>query len=363
MSENSTPEERTEMPTERRMGQIRKDGGLYLSSEVSQVISLTTGFLMLGVMWPYFIDDFKKCMVLTYRLIANSGEVDINFISAGFLGILRLFGPHLLLFIVVIASVAVLAVMLQTNWNIKEKKIHFRWNMLLPWNGLRRIFSAQGLVTTLKAIGKLMLILPIGFFALKGFAPHMIKLMHTSIESVFVFTGNAISTIFWRIWWLLLALAIADWLWGKHQWLKSNKMTKEEVKDERKAVEGDETTKRKIVAKGLQRIMNRILNSVPKAHVVITNPTHYAVALRYDRNEMAAPVVVAKGKGFIALKIREIARQNGVPIMERKTLARALFASTEVGAQIPNELFRAVAEVLAYIFRMKGKQQTVTSAG
>jgi flagellar biosynthesis protein FlhB len=131
-------------------------------------------------------------------------------------------------------------------------------------------------------------------------------------------------------------------------------MTKQEVKDERKAQEGDETTKRKIIAKGLQRIQQRIMFSVPRADVVITNPTHFAVALRYDRGKDAAPTVVAKGQDYLALKIREIARASGVPIVERKALARALYASTEVGKEIPRELFRAVAEVLAYVYRLKG---------
>lgn len=356
MSEHSTPEERTEMPTERRMGQLRKEGGLHMSQDVVQVLSLTTGFVMLGYMWAYFLDDFKVCMTFTFNMIAEAKHVDANFLHHGFLGIVMLFGPHLAIFMACVASVGVLAVMLQTNWNVKEKKIKFDWKILRPIAGFQRIFSIQGFVTTGKAILKLCLILPIGYFALKGFAPHMIKLMHTSIETILVYVGQSMHKIFWRVAYLLIAMAIADYFWGKHRWLKSNKMTKEEVKDEKKSIEGDETTKRKIIQKGLQRIMQRIMNSVPKAHVVITNPTHYAIALRYERENMRAPVVVAKGKGFVALKIREIARKNSIPIVERKPLARALYASTEVGSEIPNELFRAVAEVLAYIYRMGGKQ-------
>ena len=357
MSEHATEEQRTEMPTERRMSELRKEGAIHLSNEVAQVSTLITGFIMIGYMWGYFYEDLKVSMTYTFNMIAVPNLVDANFIHSGFLNIVRLFGPHIFIFVICISTVSILSVMLQTKWNIKSKKIHFNWKLIKPMEGFKRIFSVSGFVSTLKALFKLCLILPIGYFALKGFAPQMIKLMHTSIETILVYVGVSIDKIFWKVAYLLIAMAVFDYCWGKYRWLKQNKMTKEEVKDERKAVEGDETTKRKIITKGLQRIMQRIMNSVPKAHVVITNPTHYAVALRYDRNEMAAPVVVAKGKGFIALRIREIARQNSIPIVERKPLARALYASAEVGSEIPNELFRAVAEVLAFIFRMKGKQQ------
>ncbi len=134
-------------------------------------------------------------------------------------------------------------------------------------------------------------------------------------------------------------------------------MTKEEVKDERKSIEGDEATKRKIIAKGWQRIVQRIKTNVPKADVVVTNPTHYAVALQYDRGSMKAPKVIAKGADHLAFKIREIARESGVPILERKSLARALYSSVKVDAEIPFELYKAVAEVLAYVYRIKGKNK------
>ncbi|RME57385.1 MAG: EscU/YscU/HrcU family type III secretion system export apparatus switch protein [Candidatus Dadabacteria bacterium] len=159
--------------------------------------------------------------------------------------------------------------------------------------------------------------------------------------------------LFWQIFAVLLILAIIDYFWGKHQWLKQYKMTKQEVKDEKKAVEGDEETRKKIQAKGFQRIIQRIQQSVPNADVVITNPTHLAVALKYDKETMTAPKVVAKGRGFIAERIKRIAKEAGVPVLERKPLARALYESVEVGAEIPRALYRAVAEVLAYVYRLK----------
>jgi flagellar biosynthetic protein FlhB len=244
-----------------------------------------------------------------------------------------------------------LAILLQTNWNVKKK--FFQWEKLNPINGIKRIFSIQGVVTTLKAVVKLAIILPIAYFVLKAFSPSMVSLMHLSVEEVMVFAGSAVASLFWKIMYVLIAMAIFDFFWSKFQWLKQNKMTKNEVKDERKATEGDEETKRRIQQKGLRRIVQRIKESVPMADVVITNPTHYAIALKYDRASMGAPRVVAKGKGFLALRIRELAKEAKVPIVERKVLARALYASTEVGSEIPYDLFKAVAEVLAYVYKIK----------
>ena len=243
--------------------------------------------------------------------------------------------------------------MLQTKWNIKKRWVKFDFGFLNPIGGVTKIVSVQGFVNVGKAIFKLMLILPIAYFALRHEADKMLQLMHTSLTAVFDFAIAEVKMVFWRILYVIIAVAIFDYVWTKFQWFKMNKMTKPEIKDERKAVEGDETTKRKIIAKGMARIAQRIKNTVPKADVIITNPTHFAVALKYDRLTMKAPTVVAKGKGFMALRIREIAKENGIPILERKPLARALYASVEVGKEIPYDLFKAVAEVLAYVYKLK----------
>ncbi len=353
MAEGSTPEERTEMPTDRRMGQLRKEGAIFVSTEMVQVLSLLTGFFGLGVIWPILFESFQLVFRTVFLKISDPQILTFQDVYNGILGVLRIFAPTVFLFVVSIAAVSSFTVLYQTKWNVKEKKIKFQFSALNPITGIKRIFSIQGFVTTGKAIVKLTLILPIAYFALRGEADKMIQLLHTSLLEIFVFTGEEMHKLFWKIMYILIAIAIFDVVWGKFQWLKQNKMTKEEVKDERKAVEGDEQTKRRIVAKGLQRIAQRLRQSVPKADVIVTNPTHYAVALKYDRGIMKAPTVVAKGTGFMALKIREIAKEAGVPILERKPLARALFASVEVGKEIPLELYKAVAEVLAYVYKLK----------
>lgn len=324
-----------------------------MSTEVVQVMALLSGFLLIFTIWSWMFQDMQLYIIDTFKKIGENPEFTKFYVYEVAIDAFIRFAPEVALISGVVAAVAILAVMLQTNWNIKAKWIDFKWNFLNPMTGLGRVFSINGVVNTLKALFKLILILPIGFFGLKEFAPEMVKLIHTSVEKILSYMGIAIFELFWKIMYVLIAFAIFDYFWTRYQWFRQNKMTKEEVKDERKAVEGDEKTKRKIQAKGLQRIMERIQQSVPQADVVITNPTHYAIALKYDRENMKAPTVVAKGKGFIALRIREIAKEAAVPIIERKPLARALYASTEVGVEIPHELFKAVAEVLAYVYRLK----------
>ena len=365
MSENSTPEQRTEMPTERRMSQLRDKGQLHYSAEVVQVGGLMMGFLVLSSMWGWLYHDLMLVFSTSFSMIADSEPLSVQQVRDGGLRLALLIGPALLTIMGSIALVASFAMLIQTNFNVKKKWIEFQWHMLNPMNGLKRIVSVQGVVNVAKALLKLAIILPLSYFAIKGFAPQMVRLVHLGIQDILRFVGEGISYLFWRILYIMIAMAIVDWVWGKFRWLHTNKMTKDEVKDERKSVEGDEETKRKIINKGLQRIMLRIKQSVRKADVVVTNPTHYAVALRYERSAMRAPKVVAKGADHMALRIREIAKEAGVPVLERKALARALYHSTEVGAEIPYDLFKAVAEVLAFVYRMKGgsRSRSSSSAG
>ncbi len=358
MAEGSTPEERTEDPTPKRMEQLRKDGGVHVSTELAQVLSLIAGFLALRLVWKGLFEDIIFLMQSAFARIKDTTQIDYKEVYEGTLSIIYLIGPKIFLQLMVVAVVVTLAIMIQTKWNVKEKKIDIKFSNLNPINGIKKIFSVNGIVNTLKSLAKLALIIPIGYFGLKSFAPSMVMLMHHSIKEVFSFTGDAMATLFWRISYVLIALAIFDYFWGKHQWLKVNRMTKEEVKDERKAIEGDEATKRKIQSKGLQRIAQRIFQSVPQADVVITNPTHFAVALKYDKEKAPAPIVVAKGQDYLAQRIKEIAREHNVPIIERKPLARALYASVDVGQQIPKELFKAVAQVLAYVYKLRPHRRT-----
>ena len=346
--------EKTEEPTEKRMSELRKEGAIHMSSEVVKVTSLLAGFLMLSFLCNGLFGGLKNVMVKSFDLIAKADQpLEIQGLIQAFVMAIKEVWWSLALVFAVVAIVTCFSTFIQTKFNHKEKLIKFQFSHLNPINGVKRIFSASSAMTTLMGILKICIILPIGYYALVNYAPSMMRLIHLGVKAVMPLIGTAMMDIFWKVIYVMIILAIWDFVWTKKQWLKKNRMTKNEVKDEHKAVEGDESTKRKMRAKGLRRIMQRIQQSVPQADVVVTNPTHYAVALKYDRNSHNAPVVVAKGRGFMALRIREIARKARVPVLERKPLARALYASVEVGAEIPRELFRAVAEVLSYVYRLK----------
>lgn len=335
------------------MGQLRREGAIFISFDTVTLASIFAGFMVLAMVSDKLVVDMKAVFVRAFTLIGSGETLTYLFVQREAFQILKLIVPDLIVITLGVAITATLAVMLQTDWNIRDKTIKFDLNSLNPINGIKRIFSVQGFVHTFKALVKLAIILPIAYYSLKHYAPSMVGLIHLSIVEVFSFTSDALSSIFWKILYVLFAIAIFDYFYGKFQWLKNNRMTKQEVKEERKSIEGDEETKRRIQMKGLQRIMQRLTSEVPKADVVVTNPTHFAVALKYERGKMSAPIVVAKGMDFLAQRIKEIARESGVPVLERKVLARALYSSTEVGSEIPHDLFKAVAEVLAYVYRLK----------
>lgn len=353
MSENSTPEERTEQPTGKRMSKLRSDGSLHMSNEVVQVFSLFAGFYILRWTWGGTMEGMKDTMRYCYRLIGEAGMLTPKTLGQTAFYIFGKTAPNVAILILAVSLVSALAVMLQTGWNVKSNWLKFDFGKMLPGFNLSRIFSLGGFVNVLKAILKMVIILPLALISLKTFAPDMINLIHTSVPFLLTYTGDVMITLFWKVLYVLIAMAIFDYFYGKWKWWRDVKMTKHEVKDERKAQEGDEATKRRIMSKGLQRIADRIRRSVPTAHVIVTNPTHYSVALRYERSEMAAPRVVAKGKGYKALRIREIAKENNIPILERKELARALFATVDVNQEVPFDLFKAVAEVFAYLYKLK----------
>ena len=353
MASESLPEQKTEMPTERRLGESRKEGSVFQSIDIVHALVLLAGFVALTFTWNFLYLDMQYLFTRSFKMIAERPSFELNDLTNGFIRLIILVLPDILIITGCVSVVAVLGVMLQTNWNKRDKWIKLRWDFVNPIKGLKRIFSITGVVNTVKAVVKLGVVLPIGYWALQGFAPMMIRLPHTSIRDVLALTGSALSTVFWKIMYIFIALSVVDYVWGKFQWLKKNKMTKEEVKEERKSVEGDELMRRKMISKGLARITQKLKKTVPKSDVIVTNPTHYAVALQYDRKNHAAPIVVAKGTDFIAQRIREIAAENNIPILERKALARALYSSTEVGTEIPRDLFKAVAEVLAFVYRLK----------
>lgn len=355
MADEGDSGEKTEKPTSRRRGQAREQGMVAKSNDLIQVLTMTTAFLLLcrlaPAMWGKQIVLFRAA--LTSDL--STHDMSIDELRLHFVNVILFLIPEVGMMLLATAFVGSLATMIQTNFLFSKKLLKPRLNMINPMAGFKRILSVQNVFQIFKQLARLAIIAPIAYFGFMEVFPQFFALMSIPITDLIPFAGTVVSLIFWRIMKLLFVLALLDYAWQKYRTAKQLKMSKHEIKDETKATEGDEKTKLRIRARALQRVRQRMLQGVKKADVVVTNPTHYAVALSYSAVPGSAPVVVAKGKNHLAQRIKEIAREFNVPVIERKPLARALFADVEVGNEIPYELYAAVAELLAYVFRIKGR--------
>ncbi len=245
--------------------------------------------------------------------------------------------------------------MLQFQWMITFKPLQPKFSKLNPLNGVKRLFSIQSLIELAKSIAKLACIFYIAYSYLTERQQTLFLLADMPLIQVLQVTRDMIFELGIRICALFVIIAAADLFYTRFKWKKDMKMTKQEVKDEMKESEGDPTIKGKQRQRMREASQRRMMQQVPKADVVITNPTHYAVAVQYDPDRYEAPLVTAKGEGYLAKRIREVAEENGVEIVENKPLARVLYANVEIGEAVPPELYQAVAEVLAFVYHAQGK--------
>ena len=241
----------------------------------------------------------------------------------------------------------------QVGWKITWKPLKPKLSAINPLKGFGRFFSVQSLLNLVKSVLKIVIVGIVLYYALKDEMDKIIPLMDQPVQNILIYSSKLTYKIFMKVLMILIPFAILDWLYQKYDHEENLKMTKEEVKDERRQAEGDPQVKSKIRSKQFEIIRRRMLQEVPKADVIITNPTHIAVALLYDRATMEAPKVIAKGAGLIAERIKKIAEENDIPIVENKPLARTLFKIVELGEYIPENLYKAVAEVLAYVYKLK----------
>ena len=231
-------------------------------------------------------------------------------------------------------------------------------NKLNPISGMKKFVSLKALVELVKSIFKVLLVGGIAYGVIRTETVKFPGLMQQEVGDILIFIGKLSFKVFFFVCLALIILAVLDYIYQRWQYEEDLKMTKQQVKDERKQQEGDPKVKSRIRKVQLEMASRRMMEAVPEADVVITNPVHLAVALQFDAAKMIAPVVVAKGAGHLAERIKEIARNHQVPIVEDKPLAQALHKMVEIGEYIPVELYRTVAEVLAYVYRLKGMYQT-----
>ena len=279
--------------------------------------------------------------------LAEAGQVTL-------LGdVLMILGRLLLPFLLVNLLVAVATGFAQRGFTVSAKPLQPKFNRLNPAQGFQRLFSTRAVVDLFKSLAKFALLAWVAYAVLEPRIPMLLATLKLPLGQSLDLFQSAVFALYRNVMLAMLVLAGTDFAWQRSSWEKSIRMTKQEVKDEAKDADGSPEIKQKQKSIMQAAARRRMLAEVPKATVVVTNPTHVAVALRYDEKS-AAPVCVAKGLDHLALKIRERARETGVPILERPEVARALYRSVEVDKPIPRDLYQAVAQVLAFVYRLRG---------
>ena len=351
-------EGRTEDPTEHRKRKARdEEGRVFFTTELPQGVLLIVCFSVLLLLSFYYNTLFKE-MFVKYL-----GESDVLFFNAENVGLLLMDAFWILLkCILPVGLVAifatVIATMMQTGFHVSTKKLKFNLKVLVPsWENFRKrtIFAKSQIINSLKIFFKIAAITVITYFILAGAFADLSTLVHKSILESYREIGWLTYKLVAAISVITIVLAIPDWYVQKSEFEESLKMTKEEVKQEYKELEGDPLIKSKIRERAREIANREMMNNVKTADVVITNPTHFACAIKYSIAEMDAPKLVAKGQDQVALRIREIAKENEVPIVENKPLARSLYVNVEVDSFVPVEYYSAIAGILAALDKYKSE--------
>lgn len=352
--------EKTEPATEKKLEDARKEGQVAKSKEIANCLGLLAMFLILRFMVGTISQGFLETFSTVYNRIDStvifySGNMPANEIYAlvriSISKILTIMLPILIIGFVV----AFMADFLQVKWKPTAKPLQPKLSKINPVSGFKRIFSLNSLMELIKAIAKVILIALVTYNFVRKNYSMIFTLYDISLLPAVKIIGSYVVSIGIQISAIYAAIAFADFLYQKFKFQKDMKMTKQEVKDEYKQAEGDPQIKGKIRQKMMEASRRRMMQNLPKADVVITNPTHYAVAIRYDASEAEAPVVIAKGEGYLAQRIKDVAKGYSIEIVENKSLARMLYHNVEIGQMVPPELYQAVAEVLAFVYHLQGK--------
>jgi len=349
-------EDKTEKATPKKRREARQKGQVFQSREITTTMVLLFTFISLRIFGADIYTQLKmffEKVFTEYPMTRDLYMPDIlvRIFIDGVLVFFRTAGPVLAISLLsgLIVSYAQVGFLFTTE---TLKPVLSRIN---PLNGMKRLFSLRSVIELVKAILKVAVVAWIAYSYLNGKAQAIVSLMDMDILGIAAFIGITSVDLAIRICLALLVLGAFDFAYQWWEFEKNMKMTKQEVKEELKQTEGNPEVRARIRQKQRQLSMRRMMQEVPKADVVITNPTHFACALKYDEKVAPAPVLLAKGQDYIAIRIREIARENNVEIVENKPLARTIYETVEIGQAIPPELYQAVAEVLAFVYNLKGR--------
>ena len=348
-------EEKTEKATPKKRSDQRKEGNIFQSKEVIIAFSLIVTFVAFRLLFPLVKSSLTDAIKSYFSLAGTQETLEISDTTQLFISGCIVFAKAALPMLLIAAAAAVTAAIVQTKGLVSFKAIKPKFSRMNPLSGLKNMISLKGMVELLKSILKIILLFYIIYLCIRSELNVLPKMIDMSVNEA----TSSIGSVLWNI---IVKVSIAfafvagfDYLYQRWSYEKNLRMTKQEIKEEYKQTEGDPQIKGRIREKQRQMASMRMMQNVPKADVIIRNPTHFAVALGYDSNANRAPVVLAKGADHLALKIVEVGEANGVYIMEDKPLARGLYASVEVDMEIPEEFYQTVAKVLAFVYKLKKK--------
>lgn len=350
--------EKTEVPTAKKLNDARKEGQVAKSKEIITALMLLALFVVIkfyiGNLGQQMIECFSEFYDLFGKIISNSEYgmrmVDATgVVSLGLTTVLNMIVPFIALAVVI----AILGNALQQKWMVTTKPLQPKLSKISPISGLKRMFNVKQLFEVGKSVAMIAVMSYVIYTTVKDKLEVLYTFYNISLYEALEIVGDIIVDLGIKISAVFLVIGFVDLIYQRHKFKEDMKMTKQEVKDEFKNTEGDPQVKGQIRRRMQQVSRRRMMEALPQADVVITNPTHFAVALKYEANKGQAPVVIAKGADYLAFDIKAKAKEYGIEIVENKPLARILYNNVEIGAQIPPELYQAVAEVLAFVYSLK----------
>lgn len=345
--------DKSEEPTPHRLREAREKGQIAKSKEITTAILLLLSYFLFRYLGDFMWRNLVEMAQAIFQLIPEAREFSLPF--AGYLLLLGLRGLAFVvvpIFIVVFIT-AFLAEAMQTGFVFAVDPLQPKIERINPLEGLKRMFSMQGFVELIKSLLKIIIVFYIAWYAAKDDLSYIVVLIESHPWEAIVLGGNIAYTIAIRVGIFYVLIAILDYFYKRWEYMRNLKMTKQEIKEEYKRLEGDPLVKQRMRDLQRQVAHQRMMSAVPQADVVVTNPTHLAIALKYEQNKMKAPLVLAKGERKIAEEIRAIAERHEISIVQNEVLARSIYRSTKVNQEVPAELYQAVAEVLAYVYKIK----------
>ncbi|MBI5701212.1 flagellar biosynthesis protein FlhB [Candidatus Saganbacteria bacterium] len=354
--------DKSEEPTPHRLREAREKGQVAKSKEITTAVLLLLSYYVLRYTGDFTWRELVgMAQGLFLQVPASANEFSFSFVGYALLIGLKGLAVALLPIFSIVFLAALIAEGLQTGLVFSFDPINPKFERLNPMEGFKKIFSLQGLVETVKSILKIIIVFYITWAAIQDDLQKIVVLMDGLPWDALVLGGSIAYKVAIRVGLFYILIAILDYLYKRWEFTKGLKMTKQEIKEEYKRLEGDPQIKQRMRDLQRQVAYQRMMTSVPKADVVVTNPTHIAVALQYDQSKMKSPLVLAKGERKHAEKIKQIAEENEIPIVENEPLARSIYRTTGVGREIPRELYQAVAEVLAHIYKLKRDREAKRS--